>query len=114
VSEVGFVGDNIDAHILQIQVIVFWVMTPCSNVVGYQHFRGHAASMIQEHCRHIRLYHPEKSATSINLDHCIQSHDTSILVKKSRHMEHIISEAIEIELNPDNMNREEGIFLNMS
>jgi hypothetical protein len=31
----------------------------------------------------------------------------SILAKKSRHMEHIISEKTETEIHPDNMNRED-------
>jgi len=44
------------------------------------------------------------------LDHCIQFNDTNILVKKPRYMEPIIRDAIEIELHPDNMNRE-GRFL---
>jgi hypothetical protein len=58
--------------------------------------------------------HPDKSAVvehSINLGHCIQFHDTSILVKKPRHMEH---KATDTELCPDNMNREEGFYLSRS
>jgi hypothetical protein len=26
--------------VIQIQVVVFWIMTPCSVMVGYQHFGG--------------------------------------------------------------------------
>jgi hypothetical protein len=26
--------------VIKIQVVVFWVLTPCSVVVGYQHSRG--------------------------------------------------------------------------
>jgi hypothetical protein len=36
------------------------------------------------------------------------------LAKKSRCMEHIIKEAIEFELHPDTVNREEGFFLSNS
>jgi hypothetical protein len=42
----------------------------------------------------------------INLSHCIQFHDTSILAMKYGHMEHTTREPTEIELQPD-MNKEE-------
>jgi predicted GIY-YIG superfamily endonuclease len=61
---------------------------------------------INEHRRHIRLYHPEKSAMaehSVKLCHCIQFHDTNILAKRSRHMEHFIREVIVFELHPNNI-----------
>jgi len=64
-----------------------------------------------------QLYHLEKSAMaehSINLDHCIQFHDISILAKKSGYMECLIREVIEIGLQPDDINREEGFSLNRS
>jgi hypothetical protein len=69
---------------------------------------------IKEHHRHIRLYHPDKSAVaehSMNLGHRIQFQDTRILATRSGHVEFIIKEAMEIELHSDNMNREEGFFL---
>jgi hypothetical protein len=53
----------------------------------------------------------DKSAmakNSINL-----GQDTSILAMKCRCMEHIIREAIQIELHPDNLNRE-GFSLSKS
>jgi len=62
----------------------------------------------------MRLFLPEKFSVpkhSINLSHCFQFQDTSILAMRSGCMEHIIREAIEIELHPDNMNREEGFSL---
>jgi hypothetical protein len=68
---------------------------------------------IKEHYWHIQLYRPDKSDMAEHntiLDHCIQFNDTNILVKKPRYMEPIIRDAIEIELHPDNMNRE-GRFL---
>jgi hypothetical protein len=43
------------------------------------------------------------------MGHHIQFHDTSILAKKSGHMEHFIKEVIETELHPDNMNRDKGL-----
>jgi hypothetical protein len=51
---------------------------------------------------------------SRNLGHHIQFENTRILAKKSGHMEHIIRDLIEIELLPDNMNREEGFSLSKS
>jgi hypothetical protein len=43
---------------------------------------------------------------SMNLGHHIQFHDTTVVAKKSMHMEHIIREVTETELLPDNINRE--------
>jgi hypothetical protein len=48
---------------------------------------------------------------SINLGHCIQLRNTSILAKKLRYMDHIIREVIEIELHVNNINREDGFSL---
>jgi len=42
---------------------------------------------------------------SANLDHGIQLHDTSILSKKSGHMECIIKGVTENEFHPDSMNK---------
>jgi hypothetical protein len=30
-----------------IKIDVFWVVTPCSDVVGYQHFKGHWCFYLQ-------------------------------------------------------------------
>jgi hypothetical protein len=57
------------------------------------------------------LYHSKKCAVaehSINLSH----QSASILPKKSRCIDWIIKEAIEIELHPNNINREDGFSLN--
>jgi hypothetical protein len=51
---------------------------------------------------------------SINLGHCIQFNDTSILAKILGHMECIIRRVTEIELHCDKMNREEGFSLSKS
>jgi hypothetical protein len=72
---------------------------------------------IKDHPRHIRLQHPDKSAVaehSINLDQLIQIQNTTILSTKPRYMDRIIRETIEIELQPNNMNRLVGLRLRRS
>jgi hypothetical protein len=62
---------------------------------------------LKEHQRHSQLEHPDKSAVdehSINQGHRIQVHNSSILATKNRYMGHIVREAIEIELQPYNIN----------
>jgi hypothetical protein len=64
---------------------------------------------LKEHQRHIRIEHPDKSAVaehSINQGHRIQFHSASILAMKTRYMDCIVREAIEIELHHYNINRE--------
>jgi hypothetical protein len=51
---------------------------------------------------------------SKKLGHRIKSHTTSILAKKLRYVDHIIRETIEIELHPNNINRENGFSLSRS
>jgi hypothetical protein len=74
-------------------------------------FRGHR---LKEHQRHIRLEHPDKSAIaehSIDQGYRIQFHNSSIFATKTRYMDCIVMEAIEIELHPYNINREGGFCL---
>jgi hypothetical protein len=61
--------------------------------------------------------HPEKSAMaehSVKLGHHTQLNNTTILFAKSRYMDWVIREATQIELHPNNMNREDGLFLSWS
>jgi hypothetical protein len=69
---------------------------------------------LKEHQQHIRIEHPEKSAVaehSIDQGHRIQFHNSSILATKTRNMDRIVRETIEIELHSYNINREGGFFL---
>jgi len=47
----------------------------------------------------------------INTAHCIDFDGTSKLVMATTYMDHVVKEAIEIQLHPDNFNRNEGFNL---
>jgi len=52
------------AHIL-IQVVVFWVVAPCSDVLGYQHFTGLCYFNLQGICTGLHSRRPWLESSSL-------------------------------------------------
>lgn len=88
---------------------------PCE--CGKQYI-GHTGRTVEvrckEHARNIRLFYPDKSAVAehaINMGHRIKFGETAILARSSNFWERVVREAVEIRLEPNNMNRDSGIQL---
>ena len=56
----------------------------------------------------------EVATNSFNLDHIIKLRDTKLLSTKTRYRDRLIREAVEIEMRPNNMNRDGGFNLSKS
>jgi hypothetical protein len=88
----------------------------CSKVYIGQTGRS-VDTRLKKHQWYICLEHPDKSAVaehSVDVGHYIQFYNISIIAIKTRHMDRIVTEAIEIELHPNNMNREVCFCLSKS
>jgi len=88
-----------------VRILVSWNWVWCECGKAYTGQTGSSnETRIKKHHWSIRLYHLDKSAMaecSINLGHCIQFQDTSILAMKSGCSEHIIREVRVIKLQPN-------------
>jgi hypothetical protein len=74
-------------------------------------------SRIKEHHWHIRLEYPDTLALAeigFNHNHVIKFQDTRIFVIVPSYMEQLMREAVELELNPNDMNRDDSLTFSRS
>jgi hypothetical protein len=88
---------------------------PCEYGKAYVGQTGRTIeARLKEHRRHVRLIQPEKSAVAeplIKTSHSLDFDGTSKLGTATRYKDRLVKEAIEIQLHPDNFNRDDGFNL---
>jgi hypothetical protein len=87
---------------------------PCECSQAYIMQTSHSIkTRIKKHPRHIHLEQPASSVVAVNtasaLGQGIKLQDTTILSTKMTYMDWIFTEATDIELHPNNMNRRDGL-----
>jgi hypothetical protein len=91
---------------------------PCECGLVYIGQTGRCIAIrVKEHQRNIRLMQLDKSALAehgFNHSHRILLQDTEILSTKTGYLDRFITEATEVYLHPNNMNREDGLILSSS